>query len=124
MTVQTTLWILVALQVKHLLIDWCWQPAYEWKNKGTYGHFGGVRHALKNGAGTAVCLAIGASPLEATLLGGLDALAHYHIDWSKMNLNRRARWGPTTSEYFWWLTGFDQFLHQATYLALVAFIAM
>jgi len=48
----TVLLILLLLQIKHLIVDWCWQPAYEWQNKGTYGHWGGIRHALKNAIGT------------------------------------------------------------------------
>ncbi|MCX6783368.1 MAG: hypothetical protein NTZ20_05315 [Candidatus Levybacteria bacterium] len=43
------------LQIKHFLIDWFLQFPYEYKNKGTYGHWGGIRHAFKNGFGTAIC---------------------------------------------------------------------
>lgn len=43
--------VMFALQCKHLIVDWCWQPAYEYKNKGTYLHPGGLRHAFKNALG-------------------------------------------------------------------------
>jgi len=57
------------------------------------------------------------------MIGGvliLDFVAHYHVDWAKMNINRAMGWGATTHNEFWWLTGLDQWLHQMTYLCLVA----
>lgn len=117
--------ILFLLQTKHLLIDWIWQPPYEWQNKGTYGHFGGIRHALKNAIGTGLCIWVPLfawlPPTAALWLTFLDFVIHYHIDWAKMNLNRKLAWGPTTHAQFWWLTGFDQYLHQVTYIGLVLY---
>lgn len=62
--------VLVLLQIKHLIVDWCWQPAYEYLNKGTYGHWGGVRHALKNAVGTAACFVpfVGFAPIVLLVL--------------------------------------------------------
>lgn len=112
--------LLFLLQLKHLLIDWCWQPEYEWKNKGTYGHPGGIRHALKNALGTGLCFGIFFPPLYILpMVITLDGLLHYHIDWAKMNINARYNLGPLTSENFWRLIGLDQFLHQITYLGLI-----
>lgn len=114
-----TVLALVLLQIKHLVVDWCWQPAYEWQNKGIYGHWGGIRHALKNAVGTALCFVpfVGAAPLIAMIFV-LDLVAHYHIDWLKVNINKSMGWGPLTHEQFWWLTGADQTAHQLCYLAL------
>jgi hypothetical protein len=115
---SSLLLLLLLIQIKHLVIDWCWQPEYEWKNKGTYGHLGGLSHAAKNAIGTAFvfCFFV---PQVAWLVLLIDFIAHYHIDWAKMNINRIKGWGPTTHDQFWMLTGFDQFLHQITYLLLV-----
>jgi hypothetical protein len=112
---------LLLLQIKHLIVDWCWQPAYEWQNKGTYGHWGGVRHALKNAVGTALCFVpfVGLAPVVLWVLAA-DFVAHYHIDLGKVRLNRHMGWGPTTHEEFWWLTGADQAAHQICYLLWVA----
>lgn len=108
---------LILLQIKHLIVDWCWQPAYEWQNKGTYGHWGGVRHALKNAVGTALCFVpfVGLTPIVALVLF-MDFVAHYHIDFGKVNLNKSMGWTATTSDKFWWLTGADQAEHQLCYL--------
>jgi hypothetical protein len=114
---------LLLLQIKHLIVDWCWQPAYEWQNKGTYGHWGGVRHALKNAVGTALCFVPFVDtqimlPMVITI-AILDFVAHYHIDFGKVNLNKRMGWGATTHAKFWWLTGADQAAHQICYLLWV-----
>lgn len=110
------------LQTKHLIVDWIWQPPYEWQNKGTYLHFGGIRHALKNAIGTVLCFFLLSEGYWATLgyIFLLDFIIHYHIDWAKMNLNKKMGWGPTTHAQFWWLTGIDQYLHQITYIGLIA----
>jgi hypothetical protein len=125
-SVSPVIMVLMALaliQIKHQIIDWMWQPPFEYLNKGTYGHWGGVRHALKNAIGTGLAIYIGflglVSPGLALSLAVLDFVIHYHIDWSKVNLNRFMGWGPTTHAQFWWLTGFDQTLHQLTYLGLI-----
>ncbi len=110
--------LLLLLQVKHLVIDWIMQPPYMWKNKGTYGHPGGLLHAGFNALGTALCFYWFVPELFLVVLA-LDFLAHYHIDWAKMNITKLTGWGPTTHPQFWWLTGFDQFLHQVTYISLL-----
>jgi hypothetical protein len=123
MSTSSIIELLMLLQLKHLLIDWCWQPAYEWQNKGTYGHFGGVRHAAKNATGTALCFLPFTSFFWVLVVFILDFTIHYHIDSAKMNINRIKGWGPLTHPEFWWLTGADQFLHQMTYLLLVLMLS-
>lgn len=108
------------LQIKHLIVDWCWQPAYEYLNKGTYGHWGGVRHALKNAVGTAACFVAFVDPATVLLILVGDFLLHYHIDWSKVNINKHMGWGPTTHAEYWALTGADQTAHQLCYLLWLA----
>jgi hypothetical protein len=113
-----TIFSLVFLQVKHLLIDWIWQPEYEWKNKGTFLHFGGIRHAGKNAIGTGLVLGFFWGWISVPL-AVLDFVIHYLIDLCKMKTNRHFALCPTKHPQFWWLTGLDQFLHQITYLGLV-----
>lgn len=110
---------MLLLQIKHLIVDWLYQPKYEWSNKGTYGHWGGIRHALKNAVGTGLCFLLFVGWPMALLVLILDFVIHYHIDWAKMNINRAQAWGPLTHDEFWWLTGTDQFLHQITYIFLI-----
>jgi len=78
-----------------------------------------VRHALKNALGTAACFFPFASIATVTVILIADFMAHYHIDFFKVNLNKSMGWGPTAHAEFWRLTGLDQFFHQVTYLALI-----
>jgi hypothetical protein len=116
-TFDTTLIIIFLLFTKHFIVDFPLQTRYQWSNKGTYGHAGGVLHAWLHGLGTFLCF-YWLDPAHALWYAGIDALIHYHIDWAKMNLNAKLKWGPTTHEQFWWLLGADQYLHALTYIAI------
>lgn len=118
-----TLILIALLFTKHFIVDFPLQNRFQWSNKGTYGHPGGIVHAVLHGAGTLMCFAMFA-PLAAYWLALFDAVIHYHVDWAKMNLNARMGWGPNTHEQFWWLLGLDQFLHAMTYVGLVALVTV
>lgn len=110
--------IITLLFTKHFIVDFPLQNKFQWSNKGTYLHPGGLLHATLHDIGTWLCFAWYA-PHAAGYLALIDGVIHYHIDWAKMNLNKRLGWGPTTHEQFWWLLGLDQFLHALTYIGLV-----
>jgi len=113
--------IFFMLQLKHFILDFVLQPPYEYLNKGTYGHPGGVRHAVKHGVGTFVVMFFFISELDPAyflILGILDGIVHYHIDWAKMKLNKIKGWSPKDYE-FWVLMGLDQYAHQLTYILIV-----
>lgn len=124
---SAVLWLLILLQVKHFVCDFPLQGPYQYLNKGTYGHPGGLLHALIHGIGTAVVFLIFYGTIAynteamSVLLAVIwvEMVIHYHIDWVKMNLNKTLGWGPTTHEQFWWLLGLDQLLHQLTYLGMI-----
>ena len=120
---NTTLWLILALFAKHFVVDFPLQVRYQYSNKGTYGHPGGVLHAGLHAVGTLICL-YWVAPVAAWYLAMADMIIHYHIDWAKLNLNKRLGWGPTTHEEFWWLLGFDQFLHALTYIGMVAIVTI
>jgi hypothetical protein len=114
--------ILTLLFLKHFIIDFPLQNKYQWSNKGTYGHMGGILHAGLHGIGTLLCLVFFVDPLFAVIIASLDCVIHYHIDWAKMNINKKMGWAPTTHEQFWWLLGLDQLLHSLTYIAIAGII--
>lgn len=116
-----TLILIALLFTKHFIVDFPLQNKFQWSNKGTYGHPGGLMHAALHGGATMLCFWWYA-PLSCVLLGLIDAFAHYHIDWLKMRLNARLGWGPLTHEQFWWLLGADQYLHALTYILLVCLV--
>lgn len=116
----TVLIAFTLLLVKHFLFDFMWQPPFQWKNKGTYGHLGGVLHALQHAIPTAVILAwLGVEPAVYVFLSSAELVIHYHVDWLKMNINKAAGWGPNTHEQFWQLLGADQLAHHLTYTWIV-----
>jgi len=118
-----TLILITLLFTKHFVVDFILQTKFQWSNKGTYGHPGGILHAALHGIGTWCCF-VWYAPMAALYLSFLDAVIHYHIDWAKMNLNASMGWKPDNSEYFWWLLGADQFLHALTYIGLVAMVTL
>ena len=118
------LYVLGLLFVKHFIVDFPMQQPYQWMNKGTYGHPGGLLHAGLHGLGTFVCfVAFLISWQWAVLCAVVDAVIHYHVDWAKMNINKRYGWQADKHEQFWVLLGADQLAHSLTYVGLVAWMA-
>jgi len=124
--------------LKHFIVDFPLQVPFMYKNKGIYGHIGGLVHAQFHGMATyIILLCITHNWWTAFDLSALDFIIHYHVDWAKMNLNKfeftmsyvtkdttklivdKREWKPDTSEYFWWLLGLDQFLHYMTYMLII-----
>lgn len=124
---ETTIIILFVLfQIKHLVFDFFLQGPYQYLNKGKYGHFGGIFHALLHAYGTMFVLYFAVSSVlpfqTALLLSLVDAVTHYHVDWAKVNVTRYFKLTPTTSEWFWHLVGIDQALHQLTYIGIIWYV--
>lgn len=118
----------VAFSLKHFVIDFPLQPAWMYRVKHILFHPGGIAHSAFHGAVTFILLMVlwyygigGAkyAAVNAATIGLLEFVAHYFIDYTKMNLNLYLGWGPTTCEQFWWLLGLDQLLHYLTYCAII-----
>lgn len=128
MTAFQVLLLLFLLFTKHFIADFPLQRPFHYLNKGTYGHYGGIQHALIHASFTLMVLFwfhVLVFPISINLIiiaAGLDGIIHYHIDWAKVKLNKLLGWGPTTHEEFWVLLGLDQFLHAVTYIGLVLFL--
>ena len=114
-----TLILLALLFTKHFIVDFPLQKPYQYLNKGTYGHPGGVLHAWLHAMGTLLCF-YWIAPVAAWYLALADGVIHYHIDWAKMNWGNRDIENPS----FWAHLGLDQMAHQLTYIGLVAIIAL
>lgn len=122
--VDTVLLMLLALTYKHFVADFLYQPPYQWQNKGTYGHWGGMFHSGQHALLTMVILMLfGVPDATVIILISLEFLLHYHIDWAKMNLNKKMGWTANAHNQFWILLGVDQLLHSLTYIGIV-WIAM
>ena len=115
-------WGLLLFESKHFLCDFVLQTGYQAANKGTYGHPGGLTHAGLHFLGSIpVILLLTRSPvlIGALLLG--EVLVHYHTDWLKQRINL-ARGLDHGQTLFWIVFGADQFVHQLTYVIMLAVI--
>jgi hypothetical protein len=120
---QVVLLLLLALFTKHFIIDFPLQAPYQYLNKGTYGHPGGLLHSALHAVGTWMCLATLGLYTHIFAIALVDGIIHYHIDWSKVRINAHYGWGATTHSQFWILLGLDQFLHALTYIGIAAYVA-
>ncbi len=108
---------LALLQIKHWYVDFVNQSDAEVKSKGIYGDFHGIMHSAKHGIGTSLCVLLIAGYtyiIYAIIMGIMDAVAHYHIDWTKMNYGNR----DISKPEFWNHLGLDQMAHQFCYIFL------
>ncbi len=115
-------WIFIALGllfVKHWYVDFVNQTMEEVQYKGVYRDWRGIKHSLKQGVGTALVLALtGVFFLDAILLGLVDFILHYHIDWGKININKKFNYTVQDTKFWAWL-GADQLAHSLTYLLII-----
>ena len=109
------------LLLKHTVADFYLQTAYQYLNKGKYGHPGGILHAGIHTALTPLVylILVPGSLLVAGAIAASEFLLHYHIDWLKEQVTHRNGW-TAQDRGFWYALGTDQFLHGLTYLAIVA----
>jgi hypothetical protein len=120
MTMFDSIFILLALLfVKHWYIDFVNQSMEEVTGKGIYGNAYGIMHSIKHGLGTFAVFWLFIGDIEYSLLiGFIDFVLHYHIDWLKININKRYNYTTENPQFWAWL-GADQLAHSLTYLGLV-----
>ena len=111
--------ILILLQVKHWWVDFVNQSIDEVRSKSHYGDILGIYHSAKHGLLTTVIFYLALDPLDAVFIGLVDFVAHYHIDWAKMNWGNRDINNPK----FWNHLGLDQMAHQIVYIGLILIAA-
>jgi Na+/H+ antiporter NhaA len=116
--------LLTLLLVKHFVLDFYYQPPYMWQNKGTFGHWGGIAHSGIHAVVTYVILSFFIDAPDAAILAAFEFVVHYLTDWAKMNINRIKGRTATTHNEFWQLTGFDQLVHQLTYVAILYMVTV
>ena len=111
--------LLALLFVKHWCIDFVNQSTEEVNGKGIYGNAHGIMHSIKHGLGTFLVFWLFIGEIEYSLiLGFIDFVLHYHIDWAKININKKYNYTTENPKFWAWL-GADQLAHSLTYLGLV-----
>lgn len=120
--VTVLIWLIVAFQVKHFIADFLFQNKYILSYRHRYGHPAGILHVAIHALFSAIILwLLPINILTFALILGAEAVVHYHIDWLKEQVNRRLGLGPNSS-LFWIALGFDQLLHQLTYVGMIAWL--
>ena len=111
--------LLALLFVKHWYIDFVNQSAEEVHGKGIYGNAHGLMHSIKHATATFVIFMLFTQDIAFSFIIGLiDFVTHYHIDWAKININKRWNYTVENPKFWAWL-GADQLAHSLTYLGLV-----
>jgi len=124
--------ILLLFVIKHFIADALLQTPYQYLNKGTFCHPGGIIHAAIHGLLTGlIALYVGVDILIIHSLILLDATIHYFIDYIKINIGKLYHWSEykkdniNNIEYltiysnkFFILLILDQCLHFITYIIL------
>jgi hypothetical protein len=109
---------LLLFQVKHFLFDFAFQTAYQVRYKGDYLHPAGYIHAGGHALGSLPALfVLTHAPLVIAGFVAFEFVLHYHIDWLKVQIDRKFRPSHTSSAY-WTIFGADQMAHQLTYLGM------
>lgn len=108
-------YILFLLFVKHWYVDFVNQTNAEVQGKGIYLNQLGLYHSFKHGLLTMVILLLDNNINQAIILGSVDFMVHYHVDYLKMRFGNR----DITNPKFWHHLGFDQLMHYITYLLIV-----
>jgi hypothetical protein len=109
--------------VKHFLADFVLQSPYILDNRKHYGHPGGLLHVAIHLAGSLIALLIVGSAMSTILvLLAVEGIVHYHMDWAKDNFVAARDLNPR-EPLFWYATGFDQGVHQLTYIGMAAYWA-
>ena len=111
---------LVLFQLKHWYIDFVNQTQTEVDHKGIYLDWLGITHSLKHGLATALIVAFTSGYINfAIAVGFIDFFIHYHTDFVKMKFGCR----DITNPLFWNQLGFDQLVHQFTYIGIAVALA-
>lgn len=114
---------LAYLLAKHMVADFMLQTAYQYTNKGRYGHPGGLLHATIHAVLTVPLLYFwfGENYSLIATIAAFELVVHYHLDYFKEAFTRS--WNLTPNKHaFWCAIGVDQFAHQLTYLGIAAYI--
>jgi hypothetical protein len=119
--VHVVLILLSLLFVKHWFADFVIQFDYMVNEKGTYGADGGIHHSLIHAMLTWAIVGGMFGVTAGVFVAMFDFLAHYHIDWLKMNISRWRKLTIRDGEFWMWL-GADQMAHSLTYIAMALWL--
>jgi hypothetical protein len=115
--------LLLLLQIKHCYADFVLQTYMQTIKKGVWMDPIGISHTLDHVYCSLIALLLFSLfvPLSAfsiLLVAVVEGIIHYLVDYSKVKYGSK----DNTKPIFWTQFGLDQLAHQATYLAMVAYL--
>lgn len=117
-TLGSLLLLLCLLQVKHMFADYYLQTPKMLDGRGEYFHAGRAQHAIVHALGSAIVFLIVGAPWSFILvIGFLEWVIHFNIDFAKANYSDKKQLQPNQAA-FWRAAGLDQLLHNLTYVAM------
>lgn len=112
--------LLVGFEIKHFLADYVFQTSVMLEGKGNLFLPGGYLHAGLHSVLSFLVLVLAGTGLGlALLLVAAEFVVHYLTDFSKSRYSRNVHFTTDPARY-WRLHGFDQLLHQLTYVVMIA----
>jgi hypothetical protein len=111
--------LLIGLEIKHYIADYVLQPGWMLAGKGNIFHPGGYAHAGVHAVfSLIVLLAMGAPWALSLALCAGEFVVHYALDYSKIIYSQGVH-PDNKPQRYWALHGFDQLLHQLSYVAMI-----
>jgi hypothetical protein len=115
--------LLLLIQIKHCYADFVLQTYMQTVKKGVWMDPIGISHTLDHIYCSLIALLVFSLfvPLSAfsiLLVSLVEGIIHYLIDYTKVKYGSK----DNTKPLFWTQFGLDQLAHQATYLAMVAYL--
>ena len=115
--------LLLLLQIKHCYADFVLQTYMQTIKKGVWLDPIGISHTLDHIYCSLIVLLLFSLYVPISAVGILvvsfiEGIVHYLVDYFKVKYGSK----DNTKPIFWTQFGLDQLAHQATYLAMVAYL--
>lgn len=115
--------LLLLLQIKHCYADFYLQTYMQTVKKGVWMDPIGISHTLDHVYCSLIALLafsifIPLSAFGILFVSVIEGIVHYIVDYTKVKYGSK----DNTKPIFWTQFGLDQLAHQATYLAMVAYL--
>lgn len=118
-----TLILLLLIQIKHCYADFVLQTYMQTVKKGVWMDPVGISHTLDHIYCSLIALLLFSlfvplSAISILIVSFVEGIIHYLVDYTKVKYGSK----DNTKPLFWTQFGLDQLAHQATYLAMVAYL--
>ena len=115
--------LLLLIQIKHCYADFVLQTYMQTVKKGVWMDPIGISHTLDHIYCSLIALLLFSlfvplSAISILLVSLVEGIIHYLVDYAKVKYGSK----DNTKPIFWTQFGLDQLAHQATYLAMVAYL--